>query len=303
MFYIKQKNWDTILGYAEEAHTEHQAEIGGMSVMVEDKDGDWHLENPVILKQVITAGNTILDKDELAIYYTKEAKRLGKKNFRFCWWHSHHTMNAFWSGTDLTAIDEFNEGDFSFALVVNLKEEYKFRVSVWKPVEVHEDVELTIVNPRARVSKRIKENVAAMCTKPVYKVPAYTGYSWRKENGTHTDLLKEAAEDPRQERLPFHTTAGQTGLSGKPKTYFEILEEVDEVISEVVAGSMTYAVYKMLIDDLNKELLDDKSIYEITLVAENALESLLHVMPSDLVVNKQTGEILDQTGVGWGYGV
>jgi len=303
MFYIKQKNWDAILGYAEEAHTEHQAEIGGMSVMVEDKDGDWHLENPVILKQVITAGNTILDKDELAIYYTKEAKRLGKKNFRFCWWHSHHTMSAFWSGTDLTAIDEFNEGDFSFALVVNLKEEYKFRVSVWKPVEVHEDVELTIVNPRARVSKKIKENVAAMCTKPVYQAPAYTGYSWRKNNGTHTDLLKEAAEDPRQERLPFHTTAGQTGLSGKQRTYFEILEEVDEVISEVVAGSMTYAVYKMSMDDLNKELLDDKSIYEVTLVAENALESLLHVMPSDLVVNKQTGEILDQTGVGWGYGV
>ena len=41
MFYISKKNWDKILGYAEEAYSEHKSEIGGMSVMVEDKDGDW----------------------------------------------------------------------------------------------------------------------------------------------------------------------------------------------------------------------------------------------------------------------
>ena len=126
MFYITQKNWDKILGYAEEAYETEKSEIGGMSVMVEDKDGDWTLEQPVILKQDITASNTVLEKEALSIYYSKVGKKMGNKNFRFCWWHSHHTMSAFWSGTDITAIDECNEGDFSFALVVNLKGEYKF---------------------------------------------------------------------------------------------------------------------------------------------------------------------------------
>ena len=51
VFYITQKNWDKILGYAEEAYETEKSEIGGMSVMVEDKDGDWTLEQPVILKQ------------------------------------------------------------------------------------------------------------------------------------------------------------------------------------------------------------------------------------------------------------
>ena len=79
MFYIKQKVWDKILGYAEEAYDEHKSEIGGMSVMVEDSDGDWELQDVVILKQEITSGNTILEKDALAEYYTKKAMKMGKK--------------------------------------------------------------------------------------------------------------------------------------------------------------------------------------------------------------------------------
>ena len=123
MFYISEKNWNKLLGYAEEAYDIEKSEIGGMSVMAKDKDGDWELQDPVILEQEISSGNTIIDKDALAVYYTKQAKKMGKKDFRFCWWHSHHTMSAFWSGTDLTAIDEYSDGDFSFALVINLKQE------------------------------------------------------------------------------------------------------------------------------------------------------------------------------------
>ena len=87
MFYITQKNWDKILGYAEEAYETEKSEIGGMSVMVEDKDGDWTLEDPVILKQEITASNTILEKEALSRYYSKVWKKMANKNFRFCWWH------------------------------------------------------------------------------------------------------------------------------------------------------------------------------------------------------------------------
>ena len=120
-FYISKKDWDKIISYAGIAYDEFNAEIGGMAVVIQDKDNDWTIKDPVILDQVITAGNTHLNKESLAPYYTKMAKKYSKKNFRFCWWHSHHTMQAFWSGTDLATIDEFQDGDFSFALVVNLK--------------------------------------------------------------------------------------------------------------------------------------------------------------------------------------
>ena len=145
--FIHKECWDKIINYAKAAYHTEKAEIGGMSVVTQDKDGDWTIQEPVIMKQEIGGTTCDLDKEELAKYYTQMAVKYKDINFRFCWWHSHHTMSAFWSGTDLSSIEEYGEGesDLSFALVVNLKEEYKCRVSVWKPVEIHQDVELNII--------------------------------------------------------------------------------------------------------------------------------------------------------------
>ena len=299
MFYITQKNWDKILGYAEEAYDTEKSEIGGMSVMVEDKDGDWTLQDPVILKQEISSGNTILEKEALSRYYSKVGKKMGNKNFRFCWWHSHHTMSAFWSGTDITAIDEYSDGDFSFALVVNLKGEYKFRVSVWQPVEAHQDVELEIINAKHRCTKKMKEEVKTLCSKPSYS------YSW-KRNGTYgyksaDQLLKDAAEDPRQERLPFRSTAGQTTSSGKkiphindfgtPRLFTEIVTEVDALNSALIDGTLKYKDYEEAIEELNDELIVEDSMYKVNLIREEQVNDLLHILPAQLVVYDTSNDL------------
>ena len=49
-FYISQNNWNKIINYAGIAYDKFKAEIGGMSVMIEDNEGDWELKDPVILK-------------------------------------------------------------------------------------------------------------------------------------------------------------------------------------------------------------------------------------------------------------
>ena len=304
MFYITQKNWDKILGYAEEAYETEKSEIGGMSVMVEDKDGDWELQSPVILKQEISSGNTVLEKAALSVYYSAIGKKMGKKNFRICWWHSHHTMAAFWSGTDKTAIDEFNEGDFSFALVINLKEEYKFRVSMWKPFEVHEDVDLEIVDAKPRCTKKMAEEVKLLCDKPTYTA-ATSRYSWRKEGdvwkGSYgyksTDqLLKDAAEDPRQERLPFHSTTGIKTLSGDTKGFTDIVSEVDDLNGDLIDGTIKYKVYAEAIGSLNDELIVEDSMYKVNLIREDQKDELLHILPAQLVVYDE----MDMYG---GYGI
>ena len=307
VFYITQKNWDKILGYAEEAYDTEKSEIGGMSVMVEDKDGDWTLQDPVILKQEITASNTVLEKEALSRYYSKVGKKMGNKNFRFCWWHSHHTMSAFWSGTDITAIDEYSDGDFSFALVVNLKGEYKFRVSVWQPVEAHQDVELEIINAKHRCTKKMKEEVKTLCSKPSYS------YSW-KRNGTYgyksaDQLLKDAAEDPRQERLPFRSTAGQTTSSGKkiphindfgtPRLFTEIVTEVDALNSALIDGTLKYKDYEEAIEELNDELIVEDSMYKVNLIREEQVNDLLHILPAQLVVY-DTSDDLDLYNASYG---
>ena len=122
-FYIKKKNWDKIINFARAANEIYNTEIGGMAIALQDKDGDWEISNPVILKQVVTAGSTVLDKEELAEWCNTIVmnKKYGPKT-QFVWWHSHNTMNAFWSQTDLNTMEEYSGGKFSLSLVVNIKE-------------------------------------------------------------------------------------------------------------------------------------------------------------------------------------
>ena len=192
--YISRVNWDKIINYAQSAYDEWKTEIGGMAIVFQDKDDDWVIDDPVILKQKVSGGNTHLDAEALAQYYTKTAyEHRDKKNLQFLWWHSHHTMGAFWSGTDLATIDEFNKGDMSMSLVVNLKEEYKFRVNVWHPIEVYKDVEINIEGRDERkVPKSITREVKALCEedKPIMSAASYSYRNgWGKYNG-QTSLFK-----------------------------------------------------------------------------------------------------------------
>ena len=299
MFFVSEKNWNKILGYAEEAYETEKSEIGGMSVMVKDKDDDWELQDPVILQQEISAGNTVLDKDALAVYYTKKASKMGKRDFRFCWWHSHHTMSAFWSGTDLTAIDEYSDGDFSFALVINLKQEYRFRVSVWNPVEAHQDVELEVMRPK-RCGKNMSKEVENLCSKYTYatkyKKSNYSSYGYQS-----TDQLTAREEDPRQERLPFPSmeTFGQTI---KVFSFSDIVDEVDNIMSEVIDGTLQYKEYKIQTDDLNTILERENSYYKVKLVEESKLTDMLTMFPNELVVYRANDvEVYDGSLFSGGY--
>lgn len=189
--FIHKTCWDKIINYANAAYSTEKAEIGGMAVVTQDKDGDWHIEDPQIVKQEIAGTTCDLDKEELAMYYTKAAMKHKDDVFRFCWWHSHHTMEAFWSGTDLSSIDEYGEGDsdVSFALVVNLKQEYKCRISVWKPVVVHQDIELKIIDdtPEVEIPLEILTEVKAKCT--TRSISSYqTGYTKLPSNGKQLNI-------------------------------------------------------------------------------------------------------------------
>ena len=145
-----------------------------MAVTIQDKDDDWEIKEPVIMKQEVGGGSCDLDKTELAEYYSKMAMKYKNKNMRFCWWHSHAKMSAFWSGTDTSTIDEYKDGDLSFALVVNVKGDYKCRVSLWKPFVVHQDVELNIINDISgyKIPRKIETEVVEACTQLV----AHNGY-------------------------------------------------------------------------------------------------------------------------------
>ena len=273
-FYIEKKDWDKVISYAQAAWDEHNSEIGGMMVVVKDEDDDWHVQDPVIMKQRISAGNTHLDKEELAKYYTKAAIKYKDNEFRFCWWHSHHTMGAFWSGTDTSTIDEYSDGDFSFALVVNLKEEYKFRVSVWQPIETHEDVEITILNNERKVSKSIIKEVNKLCSKESY---ARSKGIVKSSNYKHL---------------------GQTSLWNKPvpterdKDYDRVLAAIETLNSRLVKGEIEYSDYYNRLTDINQQLDDTMSDYKVRIVSQEDVSAILYLSASDFIESDEDTDLV-----------
>ena len=288
-FYINEKDWNKIQNYAQEAYNTKKSEIGGMLVAIEDEDGDWELKDPVILKQQISGGNCILDKDDLALYYTKVGTKLKKKNFRFVWWHSHHTMDAFWSVTDLNAIKEYSDGDFSFALVVNLKEEYKLRVSVWKPFEVHEDVELNIITKEKKVPQKIQDEVADKCDSIVHQYG-----TWKK--GTYTKGKSN------QMTLMDTTKAGgqkyNEELSGDTEDYIYAYNMIDEMNKRYCDGRLTYEGWIIMAKDIN-HLLKTKfdSVYRVELITEQVLsDNVMIATPHEYITVDPTVDPLFDEG-------
>ena len=271
-FSISKTNWKKIIDYAAIAYNEFRAEIGGMAVVIQDEDNDWEIKDPVILKQTVTGANTHLDKDELAIYYTKTAKKYAKKTFRFCWWHSHHTMDAFWSGTDLSTIDEFNEGDFSFALVVNLKEEYKFRVSVWQPFEIHEDVELEFPDRERKVTTKMVEQVKELCNKPEIVSPKH--YNPNQKSFWNRRYLGGHAVDTKDEAIHYDYTYA-----------YKLMETLMDGTCD---GTVTYEQYTKEIQEFNDKAIETETGILIGQLSEKDWKSaILTTTPANHIIDTE----------------
>ena len=168
-FFISKTDWNKVIAYAESAYHQFKSEIGGQLVVIEDKEGDFILKEPVILKQQISSGNCEMEEEALAVHYSKMVGKYGDK-VRHCWWHSHHTMGAFWSGTDDSTILENRVQDFSISLVVNLKQEYKLRIQFFYPFKHEENVELNFLEEESERNEKLDTEVKQLCDKFVTTV-------------------------------------------------------------------------------------------------------------------------------------
>ena len=284
--FITKKDWDKIINYARCSSDKWGTEIGGMAVVLQDKDDDWKIQDPMIIKQEVSASLCELDKTELAQYYSRMDTKYKKKNMRFCWWHSHAKMSAFWSGTDTNTIDEYEDGDLSFALVVNVKEEYKCRVSVWKPFTMHEDVELNILDQEEdqyKIPKTIATEVQALCSQPKR--------DWYNSGSSY---------NPRN--INSIVNSSQTALFGESINserniiriaWSQLLEKLDEINAGFVAGEYQYDKYSKKIVALNGRLKKAKMPLTVTLIEQCNFEELLHCHPWDLIECEAGYEALD----------
>tara|TARA_R100001244_G_C5171739_1_gene131751 strand:- start:6009 stop:6935 length:927 start_codon:yes stop_codon:yes gene_type:complete len=260
-FFITREVWNKVINYAKAAYEEFKCEIGGMLVMLPDDEGDFILQDPVILKQEITGGNCVLDEASLAVYYSKYSHKYDGQSPRFVWWHSHHTMGAFWSSTDSATIEKTKTQDFTVSLVVNLKEEYKLRVQYFNPIECYANTELNFLGePKSKIPEEVTKEVKELCTEPVN--------TWKSKrtgeqialygHGSYTQNYDSSGYDTYDDWPVYDHIEEQQKrlLIGKmPDNMYElIIDKIDEMNSSFLAGTLTYKSWSATVITINTQL-------------------------------------------------
>ena len=259
MFYISKENWDKIIGYARAREEQEGHEIGGMAVILKDVDDDYVIDEPVILKQTTTAATCTMDKEALANYYVEMAHKHGK-DVNFLWWHSHAKMKAFWSGTDTDTMTEYNNGKWSAFLVVNVREEHKFSVQYWDPVEKLIDDELNVVNQLEQViDESIMNEVTALCSKETSLVKPQIWQNYSAKDGWTGGYGQSYMWEPN--KGPFKKDASD------PTALDDIVNYAEKLLEQYCAGSLKKRAW-------NKEVKDYNVLLETAKLPNDLIEDL-----------------------------
>ena len=294
-FFISKTDWNKVIAYAESAYHQFKSEIGGQLVVVENEDGDFILKCPVILKQTVSSGNCEMEEEALAVHYSKMVGQYGDK-IRHCWWHSHHTMGAFWSGTDDATILEDRTHDFSVSLVVNLKQEYKLRVQFFYPFEHEENVTLNFLEEESERNSGIDSLVKELCQPSINTVNHYNQASI---HGNQSSLWTE--QD--QKVVDYYNMGYNYSLTNEKKSKVSLDSIPEDKVKPV----------NDLIEDFQDKLLEDNCTYEQYLEMKRTVNKSIkrynlkmkhmnkaelervvyHYWPEDFLenINKKEGEV------------
>lgn len=155
------------------------SEIAGMG-KVHIEGENIIVDDVMIYEQTVTGATADLSQGAIAKWLTELVRAGGSPKEWKLWWHSHHTMSAFFSGRDTATIDLQTESDWLVSLVVNCKREREARIDLYRPFRMAEtDIDIEITgDPAFVVPPEIAEEVARKVSRPVYTpLPLPLGYA------------------------------------------------------------------------------------------------------------------------------
>tara|TARA_R100001594_G_scaffold3754_7_gene13872 strand:+ start:11572 stop:12513 length:942 start_codon:yes stop_codon:yes gene_type:complete len=281
IFYINEKDWYKLQGWATLAYEEDKNEISGLMTAVPQEDGRIKVGDVAILKQENTGTNTELDADAVTEYKMKYAMKYQNPNMKFVWWHSHHTMGAFWSGTDENEIEAWKNTSYSLALVINLKEEYLFRVSFWQmnglPIEQHIDTTLTIERktPKIRITDGMKATYEDLCSNKTFN----------KVNTYYQGNLYSKNIMSNYKRINYYNKPNNENELLSEEAYMQALRKMENLQDSYVDGTCKLKEYKSEIKQMNKTCKNNKLPFKAKVIKGNKHEimsKLMTTLPSEL---------------------
>lgn len=285
-FIISEKAWNTMQQYARIAYDKDKNEISGITCVkrvphpVSGKMV-WEIFEPVILKQQNTGTTTELDGDALRDYYVKAGMKHG--DVRFCWWHSHHTMAAFWSGTDLNEIKAWKNDSWSLALVINLFGDYVLNVSTWEPIEHSEDVPLEIIRTIAEPTKKQLKEYDELCSSPSPVVMPINNKCWTSKfrQTNQVGIWNAPKDDPLADDNVLKWNKNDNAQSYVEVFQF-VIDEVEEMMDDYASGKKDYKAYSEFIKAINSRLKEKDAKMNVEKIKQGELlEATSTLFPHD----------------------
>ena len=299
-FWIHPDDFNQIIAYAASSYNQFKAEIGGQLIVVQDDQGDFILKNPVILKQTVSAGDCTLSATELAMHYASMFAQHGK-TVRHCWWHSHHTMKAFWSGTDNATILATPAKDWTISLVVNLKKEYKLRIQFFEPFLHEENVNLNMLTLLNSSDTETDAEVKRLCSpqvthttyvqKPVntrtYNQEAH-GYGSYNGYNDYTDVYALDAYDDYDWRNTTQRMANVDISKVSKPALQKLIKDVETLTDDVweINESVDLKEWNDGVKALNKDILKYNLVIPTFKTDQELENALMSYWAEDFILNK-----------------
>lgn len=112
-------------------------EISGLG-RVEKKGKDFVVTEIRIFEQTVSGAHTTIDSKALGKFYDEIIQDGGKMEEWKLWWHSHNDMEAFFSATDVSTINDFDtemkEDNWMLSVVTNHDGKIQARADVYAPL-------------------------------------------------------------------------------------------------------------------------------------------------------------------------
>lgn len=192
-----KKNVDDQIRYLTHKYPD---EISGF-LTGEIKDGEIIVDGILFPHQDVSTGSVEVEPKNLI----KMRKEYGDECMRIIGhWHSHHTMGAFWSGTDDDFIKSYSRTkDTSIFFVSSTKGRIKMMVVNNKPFQIALDnLPYEIMWDSNGFEDDLKKMIDEKVTKKTYVTNTYSDYGWENhKQGQKFRTNKEVNEDILKEKL------------------------------------------------------------------------------------------------------
>lgn len=143
-----------------------RTEISGLGKVERQTNGDLLITDVEIFEQKVSGSHSTIEPDSLGKFLFEKTKAGEKLSQWRVWWHSHATMEAFFSSTDTGTIETSTEFPWLVSIVTNHRGQTKTRLDFHQPDRMSfENIELKIVaggdqELKAFCQKEIDEKVS-----------------------------------------------------------------------------------------------------------------------------------------------